>query len=404
MNLPSTIPLPVELVKILEAKHRGDGKVSPDQLSRWLALHSSLKETIETNRKYSSHPELESQANASQDILQSLNSALTGGTFDDALTEAFRLYHSLALYGALRKELRVTTLVQTDKLIHACKACEEGRLPLPEAIAILPSALEELDVLVGYFKGATDSLPHEVNQGLLKGIQSCQAGLSALQNMASVDSPGDEHKELLKSAATNLRNGAVILQELQSWGVELATEQASAVPAAGDFVQLLRSQIAEQGRIEDDQLAEWVDKAFWDLQERWSEDRHDFFMPRPKKDRLVGDIDALMLRLKDLHEYHPREQDEMLYLLEVKFEEVARSAFQIEELRAHTLGWLADYLVAVLAEGVPRPHIESQIHDFLGTDFNEYGRLLQSYLAEDDRDYLLDALALLEREVQSAPT
>jgi hypothetical protein len=400
--VPSTIPLPNKLVKILEAKSRHDGRLPPESLAQWSLLQNALKETIETNLSYSSHTELESQATASQEILQRLNSTLTEGTFDQATTEAFQLYHSLAQYGALRKELRVTTLIQNDKLIHACKACQDGRLAFPEVIAILPSALEEIDVLVGYFKRATESLPENVNQGLLKGIQSCQVGFSTLQNMASLDSLGPEQTNTLKNAATNLRNGSLILQELQSWGVEIAEEESSAVPAVGDFVGLLRAQLAEQGRISDEALAEWVDKAFWDLQERWSDDRHDFFMTRPKKDKLVGSIDALMLRLRDLHEYSPKEQDEMLYLLEVKFEEVERCGFKLEELREHTLGWLADYLVAVLSQGVPRPHIESQIERFMGTDYDEYGRLLQSYLAENDRDYILDALAKIESEVQTA--
>jgi hypothetical protein len=401
-NVPSTIPLPLTLVTILEAKFSCNGATPPERMNQWLELQRSLEESIETSRRFSSHEELESQAETSHETLKSLAIAIRDGTFDEATTQAFKLYHSMATYGALRQAVQVTTLVQTDKLIHACKACEDRRLPFTEAVLLLPSALEEIDVLVGYFKRATDSLPENVRQGLLKGIQSCQVGFSMLQGVPQQAPLEPGQLDTLRNAAANLRNGALILQELQSWGIELAKEGSSAIPAVGDFVHRLRSELGDHGQIPNELLVEWADNAFWNLQERWSEDRHDFFMQRAKKDQLVGSIDALLFRLKTLQDYSAKEQDEMLYLLELKFEEVEREGFDLEELRAHPLGWFADYLVAILSKGVPRPHIQSQLEDFLDTDYDIYGRFLQSYLAEDDRDYLLDAFTQLEHEVQSA--
>ena len=404
IRIPSTVPLPLDLVDILETKFTSGGALPPACLHKWLDIQSSLRTTIDSLQRYASHPELEARATRSADSLQSLNSALIQGSFDDATAEAFKLYYAIASYGAAREELRVTSLEQNDKLIHACKACEEGRLPLPELVHLVAPATDEIDVMVSYFRRAADSLPEPIQQAFLKGIQSSQAGLSSLGSLAQHATLDPEQVGSLKTATANLRNGALILQELQSWGLELAKEERSGVPAVGDFVKKLRGVLREQGRIPDDLLAEWVDQAFWVLQDRWTEDRHDFFMPRFKKDRLVASIDGLMLRLRDLHEYKPQEQDEMLYLLEIKFEEVEGSAFNIETLAKHPLAWLADYLVAALSKGVPRAHIKSQISTFLDTEYDQYGRLLQSFLNEDDRDYLLDALALMQSEVETAET
>ena len=397
--MPSTIPLPVSLVQILEAKHKNQGTLTPSTLNEWVAVQSDLKETIDNYLRYASHSELEIRAGNSAEALQRLNTALCSGSFEDATNEAFGLYLHLASYGALREQLRATTLEQTDKLIHACQACKEGRLPLSDVLDILPSAIAEIDVIVEYFRQASESLPEDVRQAILKGIRSSQVGFSSLQNLIGKE---QADPQALADAAVNLRNGALILQELQSWGLELAEEERSLVPGAGDFVKRLRLEIAENGGIPNELMQEWNEKAFWVLQDRWSEDRHDFFMPRFKKDQFVAAVDDLMNRLHDLQQYPPQEQDSLLYRLEVKFEEITRSGFDMSLLRTHPLSWLADYIVAVLSKGVPRPHIETQINGFLGTDLDQYGRYLQSFLKEDDRDYLLDALVALQREIDPA--
>ena len=387
------VALPPLLVEILEAKHVGESVLTSSQAVQWWPLSNSLEATIEDMRRFSSHDALDREVEIAAQSLMVLQEAIVASPWTEEFQEAcYRLYRAMANYGEIRKELTACPVLQFDTLIHALQAHLRGRLSLAVARQFQPPAIARMEELVSLYKRAEDSLPVEIRQGLLSGIDLCSQALASLAG----EDPGT-----LTEACALLRDGGTLLAHLQNWKAAAESEGASAIPLVGEQVTQMLADLESSGQLDDEVLELWTEDWFWQLQESWAQARHDFFMPRAKKDQLVGRLDALMVELRDLVEKPPRLQLELLLSAERHFEEIAISGFNLEFLAQHRSAWMADVFLAVLAGGVPSYQALEFRDSLLSSSEHQYGQLLASYLEGKDRDFLLDALELMQNECEA---
>ena len=205
----------------------------------------------------------------------------------------------------------------------------------------------------------------------------------------------------LADAAANMANAGSILEHLDKWQREFEMESSCEVPVVGREVQELMMELQSNGALSLESVDLWYNELAPKIQEFWGPARHDFFMSRTFKDKLVGRIDTLLYELQELEEMTPQEQFDNLRALADAFAEVPARTYQRESFEHHPQPWLFDTFVAVLAKGVPRFQIDWIIEDMnQSTDTYELGRCLTQYLNTDDRDFLLDALDHMQRESQ----
>ena len=343
-------------------------------------------------RAMASHQSLEDIAIDIGSILDSLQKTVQNAeAFDDFTADCFKLYSRLNHYVQVRSSLAVTRLPALDALFHAVQAHLRGNLPEPSLAFFEQRARASVDDLLKVYKDVAPTLEEEGRQALLKGF----ASLTQAAVEIKVREP-----ESLKKASINLRNGAILIEHLAKWRADYQHSEAPVIPVVGEFVQEMLTQLKAQGKLSPETLSLWSEEKFWDLQEHWAAARHDFFMSRPQKDKFVTRLDSLMLNLRDLHQVDPPVQEQLLVSLESHYAAQLGLGFEVEELRKYPSPWLVDLLLAVLAKGVPRFKITEVIEQLQGTEYNDFAHLLDRFLKEDDRDYLLDALALIERDCE----
>jgi len=387
-------PLPPKLVLVLEEKHRSGGKLGPKGGKLWPELMPQLLETYFKFRALASHDRLEEIAHEIGETLDRIQKTIERPECSDQFTaDCFRVYALMDEYVKTRGRLNVTRLPAVDVLIHAIRAHLKGNLHRVPLEAYAGETRLLIDDLVQLYKTASENFDEPTRQAFLKGIDSFTLAYEQLKS---------EDPEVLKQAIPNLKNGAELLHHLALWRDEFEKSEASAVPVVGPFVQSMLTELRECARLKPETLQLWVEEKFWDLQERWAKSRHDLFMPRPQKDGVVERIDSLMVNLSQLDQMEPRVQEQLLMNLEAQFEGLSRMGFDIEALKKHPDAWLVDLFVAVLAGGVPLFKIQELIEEFQGTYHQEYADLLKLFLAEKDRDYILDALAKLGAECEAS--
>ena len=389
-------PLPPQLVQLLEEKHRSGGKLGLEGARIWTELMPSLLRTHYSFRALSSHPQLEEIAIDIAETLDRMQKTIEVPEKSQEFTaDCFRVYALMDEYVKTRAQLDVTRLPAVNGLIHAIHAHLRGRLHLKLIDMYAQPARKKIDELVQLYRNAQDTLEEPTKQALLKGIDSMA---EAFQQVKKGDPEG------LKSCLVNLKNGATILEHLAAWKEDFEKSEASPVPVVGKYVRGMLSELRQNGNLAPETLHKWVEDEFWNLQERWAKSRHDLFMPRPQKDRVVERLDSLMVNLRDLDQMSPRVQEQLLNNLESQYESLSKMGFQVDELRKHPAGWLVDLFLATLSAGVPRYKLDEIIQEFQGTDYQIYSDFLHKYLQEQDRDYLLDALAHIESELDAFAT
>lgn len=384
-------PLPPVLVKLLEEK-KSKGKPSPATTVAWAQLRQKLARVSSQLGYLASHEELEKIAYEVASLLASLDADLNdSGKHLEFQQNCYKLYTAMSRYADCRRQLSVTELEAVNTLIHAIQAHLRGNLPA-EALKFYEAEMQkEVSELLQLYKDVAPDLPDEARQALLKGIDSFTHARKLLQNA---------EPSSLKNASIDLKNGALLLEHLVKWRRDFFFSQQSPVPVVGDTVRQMLAQLQNGGKLDQQTLHHWVEERFWDLQEHWAQSRHDFFMPRYKKDKLVGQIDGLMLALRDLDQLAPRDQEQLLFRLESHYEDLVDAGFDMSKFETHTLHWLAELFVAILKKGVPRYQILETIDHFKNTNEAYYAVFLQKYLDEDDRDYILDALAKMASECE----
>lgn len=383
-------PLPPILVTLLEEKHKNGGKLGPRGAQIWNDLMPSLLRAHFNFRVMASHPELQElglEIAATMDRLQ--KTVLDPTKAREFTADCFRVYALMDGYVQTRAALHLSQLPAVDRLIHAIQAHLMRNLHAQALPRFVTEAQEAIDDLVNLYKQVAPTLEEPARQAFLMGIDSCA------QAFLEIKTPSPEN---LKAACINLKNGSSLLEHLAQWREDFEKADLSPVPVVGEQVKTMLQELRTQGRLNPQTLHDWVEQHFWDLQEKWAQSRHDLFMPRAQKDRIVERLDSLMVNLRDLDQMEPRIQEQLLSNLEAQYDALSRSGFEIDDLRRHPLNWLVDLFLAVLSKGVPRYKILETIEEFKDTDLNAYAVFLQRYLAEDDRDYILDALAKIESE------
>lgn len=382
--------LPSSLVALLEEKNKLKGRLGPKGTEIWRDLMPSLLRMHFNLRVSASHEDLEKIGLELADTLDFLQkNILIPESHKEFTAHCFRAYALMDRYLKVRTKLNTSRVPAVDRLIHAIQAHLRNNLHVQALDAYAGEAKQAVDKLVELFKQVAPNLDEPAKKGLLMGIDSFTQAYKELK---------DKEPQSLKNAVVNLRNGAVLLEHLAVWKEEIEAETRSPVPVVGDDVTMMLNQLAQQGHIEQNRLLDWVENRFWDLQENWAKARHDMFMPREQKDLIVGRLDQLMLSLKDLDQHAPRVQEQLLHNLIAQYDALSTCGFRVEELKEHPSPWLVDLIVAILAKGVPKYKILETIEDFKDSDYHVYAVLLQKYLDEGDRDYLLDALSEIERE------
>lgn len=384
MRLVSIAPLPLEIVALLDCLEKGQS-TSPEQGKIWKDYVDSCAVLATQLRRVACHPRLEEvgqELEAAQITLGGLSFPQSG---IEALQEAAFSFHRLATnFSQIRQSLSVTRLPDTNELLLYLHAVLRGNLPSGDLGQAIAQSMEEIDHYVQVFKQHSQELPPEVRQSLLVGLDSLNVGFAQLRS-------GQE--ALLPEAGKNISNGAQIVETLKDWEDNILAEHSTPVPLVGEFVEEMLELLARQRRLPDPIVAEWEEELFWTLQDQWAISRHEFFMPRKKKDQLVEQLDTVMYQLKDLSQLSPDVQESLLLRLKSLHGEVNVSGFSLAGLEDYGHAWLADLFMAALAGGVPRAQLSRTAGQLQGTDLGELAHCLQKYLETDDRDYLLDGLS-----------
>jgi hypothetical protein len=383
-------PLPNSLVLLLQEKHRLNGRLGPKGALAWNDLMPSLLQTHFKLRALASHPRLDEIAIQVGETLDRMQKTLQDASRSQEFTaDCFKVYALMDEYVKTRAQLNLTRLPNVDVLIHAIQAHLKGNLH-PQALeGYAARARLDIDELVLLYKNTSENFEEPIRQAFLKGIDSFA---TAYQQIKAGD------PESLKNATVNLKNGATLLEHLAKWRDDFERAESSPVPVVGEFVQGMLKELKKHGKLRPETLHLWTEERFWDLQEHWAKSRHDLFMPRPQKDGIVGRLDSLMVNLRDLDRMAPRAQEQLLMNLEAQFEALSGLGFDLNHLKKHPNAWLVDLFVAILAEGVPLFKIQEMIDEFRDTDHHDYAILLERFLTEKDRDYLLDGLANMQKE------
>jgi len=391
MKKPYVVPLPPEVVALLESKHQGAASLglSPN----WLALKSHLLQTAERMKRWSSHEGLDPSVETAQEQLAKFEQGLAGETkLEDLTQSAYRLFGALNEFARLRASLSVCKIPEIDEAVQALYAVRRGRLEWPEVEPVKERLIARVDHLVQLFKDGSEHLPEEIQQALLKGFASMNTAVAQMNTRDDAQ---------LSEAAANLANAGTILEHLDKWQKEFEAENSCEVPVVGREVQDLMMELQSNGALSSQSVDFWYNELAPKLQDFWGPARHDFFMTRAQKDRLVGRIDTRLYELQELENMTPQEQFDNLRDLADAFAEVPSRTYQREWFEHHPQPWLYDTFVAVLAKGVPRYQIDWLIEEMSqSSDTYELARYLKEYLRTDDRDFLLDALDHLQRESQ----
>jgi hypothetical protein len=389
MKKPYVVPLPPEVVALLESKHQS--KKNLTQSPSWLALKSHLQETLEKMERWSSHEGLDAPLSTAKERLSSLEAGLGEETDMEKVTqEAYRLFGALNEYVRLRETLDVCALPEVNAAVHAIHALKRGRLEWPEVEPTKQELVARVDTLVSLFKDGSDHLPPEIQHALLKGFDS-------MNNAVAQWNTQDSTK--LDDLAANLASAGTILEHLDKWQKDFEAELKCEVPLVGREFKAMLMELESQGGLSNATLDAWYEDVGPRLQEFWTPARHDFFMPRAFKDRLVGRIDTCLYNLQDLENMPPQQQYDALREVADAFAELPTRTFERDAFEHYPQPWLFDTFSAALAKGVPRFQLEwmaAQMSE--QSDTYEMGRCLQSYLDSDDRDYILDALELMQKE------
>ena len=391
MKKPYVVPLPPEIVALLESKHKGAPNLT--QSASWIALKSHLTQTTERMKRWASHEGLDPVVAGAEEQLTKFEEGLGGQVNLEELTQsAYRLFGALNEYARLRSTLRTCQIPEIDEAVQALHAVKRGRLGWDEVEPVKERLIARVDHLVVLFKDGSGHLPEEIQQALLKGFASMNTAVAQMNTR-------DESQ--LADAAANMANAGSILEHLDKWQREFEMESSCEVPVVGREVQELMMELQSNGALSLESVDLWYNELAPKIQEFWGPARHDFFMSRTFKDKLVGRIDTLLYELQELEEMTPQEQFDNLRALADAFAEVPARTYQRESFEHHPQPWLFDTFVAVLAKGVPRFQIDWIIEDMnQSTDTYELGRCLTQYLNTDDRDFLLDALDHMQRESQ----
>ena len=391
MKKPYVVPLPPEVVALLESKHKGAANLGLS--ANWLALKSHLLQTTERMKRWSSHEGLDASVETAEEHLANFELGLSGeAKLEDLTQSAYRLFGALNEFARLRAGLSVCKITEIDEAVQALYAVQRGRLEWSEVDPVKERLIARVDYLVQLFKDGSEHLPEEIQQALLKGFASMNTAVAQMNTR-------DDGQ--LAEAAANLANAGTILEHLDKWQKEFEAESSCDVPVVGREVQRLMMELQSNGALSTQSVDLWYNELAPKVQDFWGPARHDFFMTRPLKDKLVGRIDTRLYELQELENMTPQEQFDNLRDLADAFAEVPARTFQREWFEHHPQPWLYDTFVAILAKGVPRYQIDWIIEDMSqSSDTYELARCLREYLQTDDRDFLLDALDLLQRESQ----
>ncbi|MFA7483734.1 MAG: hypothetical protein WC314_24765 [Vulcanimicrobiota bacterium] len=391
MKKPYVVPLPPEVVKLLESKHRGAGNLT--QSASWSALKSHLSQTLERMKRWSCHEGLDPWVETAEKHLEVLEVRLTeDGQLEELTETTFRLFGALHEYGRLQYTLRECEIDEVDDTIQALHALKRGRLEWPDLDLVKLRLIDRVDQLVKLFKDGSDHLPEEIQQALLKGFESMNRAVAVMNT---------RDPEKIDDIAADLSNAGSILEHLDEWQKEFEAENSCEVPVIGREVHELMVELQTNGCLSEASLDLWYNELATKIQEFWGPSRHEFFMPRPLKDRLVGRIDTLLYELQELEHMPPQKQFHSLRDLADAFAEIPTRTFEPEWFENHPQPWLYDTFVAALAGGVPRFQLQWMVEDLgQNPDTYELGQCLKNYLNSEDRDFLLDGLVLMQRESQ----
>ena len=388
MKKPYVVPLPPEVVTLLESKHRGTAnlKASP----AWLSLKTQLQETMDEMTRWASHEGLDEPLLRAREHLTALDVGLDTESVETATQHAFRLFGALNEYVRLKLSMDICTLPEVNEAVHAVHALKRGRLEWTDVEPVKQALVTRVDSLVVLFRDGSDHLPAEIQQALLQGFDSMNTAVAQWNTQDS---------STLVDLAQNLANAGTVLEHLDTWQKEFEAEITCEVPLVGREIQGMLSELESQGGLSSTTVEQWYDDVGPRIQEFWTPARHDFFMSRALKDRYVGRIDARLFELQDLESMPAQKQYDTLRDLADAFAELPSRTFAREAFEHYPQPWLFDTFSAVLAKGVPRYQIEWMVQEMTQHgDTYELGRCLQAYLDSDDRDYILDALDLMQKE------
>lgn len=361
------VPLPPNLVDLLEDLQAGE---SPRE---WPEVRAAMEAEVGT--LLCAHPAQDQPRSSAEDALVALEQAVSMGDIEEATRGAFRFYSAVRQHAVLQARLRQSSIAEFNELQLACHAILRGQV-VPLSVA---DARRRWQILRNVFEARREELPDPVEGALSLGFETTESALNMLERWG-----GDAQQ--LKIILANLRSGARALEFLSDWEARLEDSEV---------VRELLLELESRGCLGSASLQAWP-QVWRRLCESW--DESELLMPVEAKARLQGLIEQQLESLESLPDWPPERQYTGLDRLQRLADEVADCSFDLEELSEAPVPWLADFVLAYHAGGIPGYVVRQAVAGWKGTDLEELGGLLEA------PDGHLRALALIRERPFSGST
>lgn len=379
--VPAIVPLPLPLVAFLEASARSEGP-PPDDFWQWL---SGLDIALQEWRTYPLHQAESLYLEQAFEHLLKLRTQIEGAELAAATESGFRLFRSLDRFQRQRESNRQSRLPAVNDLVIRGLSLLEGQSHDPAILAAAqPPAVAEINDLVELYKSLENSLPEEVRDAFLHGIEKATDGLKGV-------SSSDPHQ--LRASLVALCQGAELLFTMREWQIMGEVERCGPVPLIGSFLR----ETVETGELPEDAAAQWDENLYPAFEQFWSTLRENLMVKAHARQSLRDGIDAEVEILQDLPDMSPDEIADCLTSLEGQFQALGQERLDLSPLAAQPLRWKSDLLLAVVAGGIPTFTLEQNIEQLSESGETVLADALATYLQTDDREPLLLALEGLLR-------
>ena len=372
-DAPLIVPLPQDLVVMLEQAHQGQADQST--FETWLL---GLREVLRCKSQRLLHAgEEASLAEADAKSLE-LESTFKRGDYVAAAEAAFLLFRSINRFEIQREKNRQSKLDGVNEFLICALSHLEGRAEAPLVLEALEGAVSDIDRMVELSKLGESVLPEVVKQAFLRGIDRAADGVEALRAWDLSD------KEHLKKAIALIFDGASLLGTLQDWKDENDRASQGSVPFAGGTVQRMLLQITEKGFVKEGTLNTWHNESYPKLLDFWHANRATLLLKSHFRQQLIHDTDRLMAELADMASLDPGTQQRLLSGLEDLFHRMSIHRLELDKMSQDAKRWRADLILAVIAGGVPSYYLRQTIEE-MRTDGNlDTAQALESFMLEGD--------------------
>ena len=381
---PTIVPLPPQLVVLLDEAALGDGDVAP--VLAWL---ENFESELAGLRGYTLHPAEEKCLQQAADGLEAVRARLQEGDLVGACEGAFGLFKAMARFSQQRASNQQSPLPALNDLLMRGMSVLQGRASGTDVLeSARAAAIDEVDGLVRTYQFLEESLPPEVQAAILQGIESVGEGFAKLQST-------DDSQ--LSYALTSLKHGSELLSHLARWQMIRQAEQDGPVPLIGAFLR----HVAAQGGPSYEEGELWAAELYPQFCEFWNQTYDRTLLPSAVRQPLYAAIDAEIESLAGLNSFSSEELAQSVARTEELFTAFVSDRLDLSPLAQHPERWKADLILAVMGDGVPRFLLENNSQELAERGETVLAEAIRAYLETGQRDGLVQAL---EAQLSAEPS